>query len=349
MGTNENRFGWIDLVKLWAIYLMLVAHLGTWPSLDRWIHTFHMPIFFFVSGYCFNEIKNADLKDLIIKRFKTLIIPYCVFGTGLFILWNLALLFMRRSDEMRPFSELFRSMFWISADVQTFGVIQWFLPCMFWCCVFFQIILMLKKRMGGGTLLLLIATSILAYLVPIALTVRLPWSVDSALAATVFYGVGWKLRKLEFTELLERYRTASIFGSVVCIVVCSVFAFLNTKVNLRTISYGNYFLFYGTAIGFSISFCAIAYHLSKHFKLTTLEILGRHTLIILLLNSTFDRMWDMFVIRYLSMIERNVLFSLSFVVAIVIILCSTFVSMFIQRYLSFLVGKPFNKTARKEE
>ncbi len=62
------RLKWIDLTKFFAIYLMIVAHLGTWPVFDKWIHAFHMPIFFFVSGYWFDEKRVSGLKKVITKN-----------------------------------------------------------------------------------------------------------------------------------------------------------------------------------------------------------------------------------------------------------------------------------------
>ena len=67
--------------------LVFTGHLGaSWfPQLEPLltaIYTFHMPLFFLLSGLFFKPTVN--LLNLIIKRAKTLLIPYYLFGLSLF-------------------------------------------------------------------------------------------------------------------------------------------------------------------------------------------------------------------------------------------------------------------------
>ncbi len=139
------------------------------------------------------------------------------------------------------------------------------------------------KMYMGGVLSWLFTVSVIGYLIPIFLQIRLPWSIDSATVAVVFYGIGWCLRKENLISGLNAYRAISIIGSILCIVFCTALTFFNSTVNIRTLSYGNCFAFYGSAVGFSIAFCTISYQLMqcKHTAiLNYLAMLGRHTLII---------------------------------------------------------------------
>lgn len=72
-----------------AIFAMVFAHVGLRmkgvdESLAEWIHLWHMPIFFILSGMVLNGSKwlgwNKFLK-LVINRFKSLIIPFLIWGT----------------------------------------------------------------------------------------------------------------------------------------------------------------------------------------------------------------------------------------------------------------------------
>lgn len=52
----KKRVAWIDGVKSIGILAMIAGHI--WPSgtlFDKFIHVWHMPIFFFLSGYLFSE------------------------------------------------------------------------------------------------------------------------------------------------------------------------------------------------------------------------------------------------------------------------------------------------------
>ena len=44
------RVDWIDLTKGIAIFLMVCGHIGLPGALSNWIWSFHMPLFFLMSG-----------------------------------------------------------------------------------------------------------------------------------------------------------------------------------------------------------------------------------------------------------------------------------------------------------
>ena len=343
---ENKRLNWIDAVKFFAIYLMIVAHLGTWRAFDKWIHAFHMPIFFLVSGYCYRESAVESFGTLVKKRFRSLIIPYVVFGVGLFGMWNAGLYVLKRYDEMRPMTEMLSSMFGVNAEITTFGVIQWFLTCMFLCSLLFYGILKAARYFGGVLDILLLTTSVVAYLIPVVIPIRLPWSFDSAVVAVVFYGVGWRLKKLNVVKYLDQYPIRSCIVSIAMLAIGSVCVFRNIEVNIRCISYGNYFLFYFCAFALSVSFCALSYLLYKveglRGLLDKLAFLGRHTLIILLLNSTFVRIWRLFSEKWVRF-NAQMGYAVHLVVAFAIVVAATGVSVFVQRYMPELVGKARTK------
>lgn len=54
-----ERVKWIDYLKGFAILLMVIGHYqGTPTFLNVWIYAFHMPLFFFLSGYLSENILN---------------------------------------------------------------------------------------------------------------------------------------------------------------------------------------------------------------------------------------------------------------------------------------------------
>lgn len=64
----------IDVAKGLAIILVMVGHTITNKHICNAIYSFHMPLFFILSGYFMNE-KRID-KGYIIKLFKSLLLPY---------------------------------------------------------------------------------------------------------------------------------------------------------------------------------------------------------------------------------------------------------------------------------
>ncbi|MEG0019892.1 MAG: acyltransferase family protein, partial [Oscillospiraceae bacterium] len=78
----------MDIVKGIGIILMVVGHSKS--PFTAFIYSFHMPLFFIVSGYLFNIKYSESLKSsfgYMIKKLKELYIPYCVW-TGIFVICN---------------------------------------------------------------------------------------------------------------------------------------------------------------------------------------------------------------------------------------------------------------------
>lgn len=78
---SHNNF--IAIMKALGIILMVVGHSGCPNILYRFLALFHMPLFFFCSGYFFKEPMSLnDCKYFIIRRVKGLYFPYikwCIF------------------------------------------------------------------------------------------------------------------------------------------------------------------------------------------------------------------------------------------------------------------------------
>lgn len=89
--TEKQRLDWLDLLKGFAIFLMVMGHFLAWtfpPGVNRgvfplfvrdFIYSFHMPLFFFVSGFLV-DLKKKDWNmsfsaSLLSKRVMTLLLP----------------------------------------------------------------------------------------------------------------------------------------------------------------------------------------------------------------------------------------------------------------------------------
>lgn len=88
MSFPNNRIIWIDISKGLGIILVVLGH----TSLSKisqisydWIYSFHMPLFYLLSGLCFNNNKYNNFRIYIKRRFKTLILPFFILNTSIFI------------------------------------------------------------------------------------------------------------------------------------------------------------------------------------------------------------------------------------------------------------------------
>jgi len=53
VSAPQGRVVYIDLFRGVGVLLMILGHLGLGKAFDHYIHAFHMPMFFFVSGFFF--------------------------------------------------------------------------------------------------------------------------------------------------------------------------------------------------------------------------------------------------------------------------------------------------------
>lgn len=87
---TEQRTSWIDVLKGLGIILVVIGHVNTKGFLVQWIYTFHMPLFFALSGYILKKFgKRSSFKAFFLKRSKTILWPFVLFRILLFTYWVL--------------------------------------------------------------------------------------------------------------------------------------------------------------------------------------------------------------------------------------------------------------------
>ena len=89
MNTGK-RILWIDYAKSICIYLVLLGHAHASQPVTDFIYTFHMPLFFFLSGCLFSFEKHPNFKEFAIKRFKGLMVPYLWINFITYLFWLFA-------------------------------------------------------------------------------------------------------------------------------------------------------------------------------------------------------------------------------------------------------------------
>ncbi len=75
----KKRIEWVDVSKVLVIWLMVLGHILEKSGIDsvarNMIYSFHMPFFFFVSGFLYNA-KSNNFRQFTIANVKSLLIPY---------------------------------------------------------------------------------------------------------------------------------------------------------------------------------------------------------------------------------------------------------------------------------
>ena len=86
--AEQSRADWIDVLKGIGIILVVIGHVNTKGFLVQWLYTFHMPLFFALSGYILYKFgKYIPFQKFLLKRTKSILWPFILFRLLLFIYW----------------------------------------------------------------------------------------------------------------------------------------------------------------------------------------------------------------------------------------------------------------------
>lgn len=101
--AEKKRVEWIDVAKGIGMLLVIVGHTMTSPvryasNINYLIYSavyfFHMPLMFYLSGRTFGMLKERNvqysLKEWTHKKWNTLMVPYLVYGTLVYLIFSMA-------------------------------------------------------------------------------------------------------------------------------------------------------------------------------------------------------------------------------------------------------------------
>ena len=136
----NQRIKWIDLCKGFAIVLVVLGHsYSSSNGLLTWINSFHMPLFFMISGFLFEyrERYKRTIQQVFLENIKSLLIPYYIYS----ILMTLFVLLLRTSGG-KGFKDGF--VVGMKQILLLYGNSPvWFLSCLFLA----EMVLLLLHRM----------------------------------------------------------------------------------------------------------------------------------------------------------------------------------------------------------
>ena len=91
---------WANYLKAYGIIMVVIGHAGAPADISKLIYLFHMPLFFFISGYFYKDEYIQNIWDFVKRRLKGLYLPSVIFGIGFVLLHNLFMDLNIYSDKM---------------------------------------------------------------------------------------------------------------------------------------------------------------------------------------------------------------------------------------------------------
>ena len=179
-----KRINKIDILRAIGIILMVLGHVfDFFGKFDRYIHTFHMPLFFIISGYLFRSKLDCKLSKLISQKAKRLLIPYISFAAINYVAW----FFLERGEESW-LTPLVRLVTYNTSGLPICGAL-WFLTALFWAEVFYLVIDRVVKNDKKRMLIVFTVAFIVSWLQN-KFSYRLPLTIDTGLVCMGFLESG---------------------------------------------------------------------------------------------------------------------------------------------------------------
>ncbi|MCC8049997.1 MAG: acyltransferase family protein [Clostridiales bacterium] len=313
---KSNRIEWIDVAKGIGIILVIMGHCFNKSSLiHKWIFSFHMPLFFILSGYCFHVDKYQRMRDIVRAKIKSLLIPYfgfCFLGIAVSILipeWRAGFSVKGILTDIYcayPSLTHITSIWYLAAlfilSVLLYAVVcfsrkhgvKWLPYCFVALSGCFGYLITVIRQLffvpsdGAST-----TTGTAGFSLPGG---RLPLTLDTCMTALVFFAAGYWIRCCFLEKRNDRNILELNLPAKRSVSLCVIFFFcnfltgvvLNTRVNLHGCTYGNVVLFYLAAFSGTFAVVFLSQILCNTGRLKRILLFyGRNSLYIMGMQSLF--------------------------------------------------------------
>jgi len=287
---KKERIGWIDVARGIGIICVVVGHtVAPGGSIAYFVFTFHMPLFFFLSGYCSSFA--IPFERLILRKARSLLLPYATTWLICFLYW--ALFYRGYTHDANSVQNIlpmciYQLLYGTGEAVKQFPSIWpvgpiWFFPALFCANLFAFAINRITKGKLGMELVLIVAACAIGGML-LGQILRMPLDIDIALVAQAFIFAGIALRN------------QNIFAP--WILACSVFLFAvswqHGGISLNERAYQDLMISCSGAIAGSILVMYVAKQAARiSIAGDALEYVGRASIVILCFH-VFDKTFGHF-------------------------------------------------------
>ena len=300
-----KRIEYLDIAKGIGILLVVLGHNDfevISPFVQRLIYSFHMPLFFFLSGYFINAF--IPFFDFFKKRFNSLMKPY--FFT-IFLIYFTSVSFEKMGFNTvitRTVKSLYGSGHYLD------WVQLWFLPHLFvvslYAFLFIRLVSKLRNRWVSWGILLATLAAALPFLhafypFPLSLLGKdyelwgLPFSLDLVLVTGFFFILGNEVRQVTTEKTFDSWLL--LVGTAGIVLLLNILFPYEIDFNIRL--YGSFLVNTTEAILGILFILALSRQIDLHTtRLASLfKYLGNISLIILLFHVPMQAFWAQKVVN----------------------------------------------------
>ena len=315
--SGKQRLDYIDVFRSLGIIAMVMGHIGFGAKFDYYIHAFHIPMFFFISGF-FYVRRDCSIGEYVRKKGRSLLIPYISFGVAHYLAY-----IMVKGFTINPLLHLLT----INTDGLPIAGALWFLTALF----FTDILYFLLDK--WNVKLLIIPLVLVGSYTDQLLPYPLPWALSASFVGLGLYWLGEMSRRYEY-----KIRIALNMNWWLIIIIGVVDAgliFVNGYINMRRGMYAFLPLFWTNVILSVYLGISISKLICRMGEMKWLTNIGRNSIVYVCLNQiVITVLYKVF--NYISM--PNVLSQL-LILALSMLVLYWLAELFMKTKLKVFVGK----------
>lgn len=219
-----QRKNWIDICRAFAIFFVVWGHVVQ-PETERFNHglitllrnsvySFHMPLFFFISGICFRPMRYLTSKDFIKVKFKSIIFP-CYLCMLFMLIYNTVFYDFDIINYCCSI-EIIKSIFLFNGA----EYVYWYLGALFVveCLMYLLTKKLNKKRVLISVVLIYAFFSLYQFV-----KYPLPFSANAGFVCIPFFYTGFLLSDFNFERIRNIHCIIGLMlGSLVCLIINAV-------------------------------------------------------------------------------------------------------------------------------
>ena len=227
-----KRLDEIDFLRGICIIYMVMGHIPFGYSFDHYIHAFHMPVFFVMSGFFLKRDKSVNMLDLFKKLIKKLILPYLFFGLIFLVFADLTKYGLNDTPK-----QYLINLFTYNDTLVIAGAL-WFLTSFFFASIIFNLLNKIKNEYIFGLLSILFL--VIGVYFNNIFEFKLILSLQSSFVGVGLMYIGYLLNKI---KLINKITTDNVVVIVLMFIINCFFIMKTDYVNMRTSIYPNVLMF----------------------------------------------------------------------------------------------------------
>lgn len=297
--VQKKRIEWIDTLKGFSMYTIVLCHVNVYTPLRNWLVSFNMPIYFMTSGATLNieKVRKTPFSQYFSALIKRLIVPY---------MWLQMLSFLTRyavnlagaHKEVPVLKYLKGILVGNNLIVGTPSNPLYYIYMLFLAQLGLWIVIRVTKGNKGYMAAILTAFSIVSVCTQ---NIALPWHINGVpnVMLSIFIG------RLLMDVYLQNKRYINRMSNGMCILVCAVLfavGYITLRLNGTPSTHGNkfgddYIVYLISGFSTCVAFALIAMRLrvGKLFSfvgMNTLFYMGIHKPVLLLFEEIFEKYED---------------------------------------------------------